>query len=48
MKKENQILEKSCAFALEIIALCKRICALRDYDLASQLWRSRFRETGDF
>lgn len=40
MKKENVILEKSYAFALEIMSLCKLIRESREYDLASQLWRS--------
>ena len=40
MKEENVILEKSYAFALEIMALAKDIREKREYDLASQLWRS--------
>ena len=40
MKEENVILEQSYAFALEIIALAKVIRDKREYDLASQLWRS--------
>lgn len=40
MKEENVILEKSYAFALEIVSLCKRIRDKREYDLASQLWRA--------
>jgi four helix bundle protein len=40
MKEENVILEKSCAFALEIMSLAKAIREQREYDLASQLWRS--------
>jgi four helix bundle protein len=40
MKEENVILEKSYAFALEIMSLAKAIRELREYDLASQLWRA--------
>ena len=40
MKEENVILEKSYAFALEIMSIAKAIRAEREYDLASQLWRS--------
>jgi four helix bundle protein len=40
MKEENVILEKSYAFALEIMSLAKLIRDLREYDLASQLWRA--------
>ena len=40
MKEENVILEKSYAFALEIIALAKAIRDKKEYDLASQLWRA--------
>jgi len=40
MKEENLILEKSYAFALQIMGLCKRIRERREYELASQLWRS--------
>ena len=40
MEEENIILEKSYAFALEIMAVTKLIRDLRDYDLASQLWRA--------
>lgn len=40
MKEENVILEKSYAFALEIMGLAKAIREKREYDLASQLWRA--------
>ena len=40
MKEENVILEKSYAFALEIMALAKEIRDKKEYDLASQLWRA--------
>lgn len=40
MKEENVILEKSYSFALQIMALAKEIRERREYDLASQLWRS--------
>ncbi|MEI8285257.1 MAG: four helix bundle protein [bacterium] len=40
MKEENLILEKSYAFALQIMALAKEIREKREYDLASQLWRA--------
>lgn len=40
MKEENVILEKSYAFALEVMAVAKLIRELREYDLASQLWRA--------
>lgn len=40
MKEENVILEKSYAFALDIMALAKEIREKREYDLASQLWRA--------
>lgn len=40
MKEENVILEKSYAFALQIMALAKEIREKRKYDLASQLWRA--------
>ena len=40
MKDGNLILEKSYAFALQIMGLCKRIREHREYELASQLWRS--------
>lgn len=40
MKEENLILDKSYEFALEIMALTKSIRELREYDLASQLWRA--------
>jgi four helix bundle protein len=40
MKEENVILEKSYAFALQIMALAKDIREKREYDLASQLWRA--------
>jgi four helix bundle protein len=40
MKEENVILEKSYAFALEIMDLAKAIRDKKEYDLASQLWRA--------
>ena len=40
MKDENVILDKSYAFALEIMNLTKAIRDKREYDLASQLWRA--------
>ena len=40
MKEENLILEKSYAFALDVIQLARLIREHREYDLASQLWRA--------
>ena len=40
MKEENVIVEKSYAFALEVMRIAKIIRELREYDLASQLWRA--------
>ncbi len=40
MKEENVIIDKSYAFALEIVAVTKLIREQREYDLASQLWRA--------
>ena len=40
MKEDNAILDKSYAFALEIMSTAKAVRKLREYDLASQLWRS--------
>jgi four helix bundle protein len=40
VKEENVILEKSYAFALQIMALAKVIREKKEYDLASQLWRA--------
>jgi len=40
MKVENPILEKSYFFALAIMTLAKAIRQKKEYDLASQLWRS--------
>ena len=40
MKEENVIVEKSYAFALEVMLLAKLIREKREYDLASQLWRA--------
>lgn len=40
MKEENVILEKSYAFALEVMDLAKAIRDKKEYDLASQLWRA--------
>jgi len=37
MKDENVIVDKSYAFALEVIRLAKLIREQREYDLASQL-----------
>ena len=40
MKEENVIIEKSYAFALEVMRLAKLIREKKEYDLASQLWRA--------
>lgn len=40
MKEENVIIDKSYAFALEIMRVAKLIRDKREYDLASQLWRA--------
>lgn len=40
MKEGNVIVDKSYAFALEIMRVAKLIREKRDYDLASQLWRA--------
>ncbi|MEI6655138.1 MAG: four helix bundle protein [Verrucomicrobiota bacterium] len=40
MKEENIIVDKSYAFALEVMRLAKLIREKREYDLASQLWRA--------
>ena len=40
MKGENVIVDKSYAFALDIMRVAKLIRGQRDYDLASQLWRA--------
>lgn len=40
MKEENIILEKSYAFALEVMRISAMIRAQREFDLASQLWRA--------
>jgi four helix bundle protein len=40
MKEENVILEKSYSFALQIMNIAKAIREKKEYDLASQLWRS--------
>ena len=40
MKEENVILEKSYAFALKVMSLALLIREKREFDLASQLWRS--------
>lgn len=40
MKEENVIVQKSYAFALRVMDLCKAIREQREYDLASQLWRA--------
>lgn len=40
MKEGNVILEKSYAFALQIMNLAKALRKLRKFDLASQLWRA--------
>jgi four helix bundle protein len=40
MKDQNVVVEKSYAFALEIMRVAKLIREQREYDLASQLWRA--------
>ena len=40
MKEENIIVEKSYSFSLEIMRLAGIIREKREYNLASQLWRS--------
>ena len=40
MKEENVIVDKSYAFALDVMRLAKLIRERREYDLASQLWRA--------
>ena len=40
MKGENVIVEKSYAFALEIMRLAKLIREKKEYELDSQLWRA--------
>jgi four helix bundle protein len=40
MKEENVILQKSYAFALQIMEIAKAIREKKEYDLASQLWRA--------
>jgi four helix bundle protein len=40
VKEDNLILDKSYAFALEVMKLSKRIREQREYDLASQFWRA--------
>lgn len=40
MKEENVIIDRTYAFALNIMSLAKLIRQKREYDLASQLWRS--------
>jgi len=40
MKEENVIIEKSYSFALKIMCVSRLIRDLREYDLASQLWRA--------
>ncbi len=40
MKTDNIILEKTYRFAVEITRFCRRLRVEREYDLASQLWRS--------
>jgi four helix bundle protein len=40
MKSENRILDLTYGFALQIVTLCKFLRERKEYDLASQLWRS--------
>jgi four helix bundle protein len=40
LKEENVILDKSYAFALEIMHVTSMIRDKREFDLASQLWRA--------
>jgi four helix bundle protein len=40
MKEENVIVDKSYAFALDIMRIANLIRERREYDLASQLWRA--------
>ena len=40
MEEHNLILDKSYAFALEIMKLAQRMRAVKEYDLASQFWRA--------
>jgi len=40
MPKENLIVDETYAFALRITALCKVIRERKEFELASQLWRS--------
>jgi four helix bundle protein len=40
MKEENVIVDKSYAFALEIMRVSKMIQEKREFDLASQVWRA--------
>ena len=40
MGKENLILDASYSFALAVIELARHIRERKEYDLASQLWRS--------
>jgi four helix bundle protein len=40
MKEENLILEKSYAFALQVMEVVRQIRKRHEYELASQLWRS--------
>ena len=40
MKEENVIVDKSYAFALEVMRLAKLIREKKEYDLVSQLWRA--------
>jgi four helix bundle protein len=40
MKNQNVIVDKSYAFALEVMGVARQMRAKKEYDLASQFWRS--------
>ena len=40
MKENNLIIEESYAFALEVMRISKEMRAQKEFDLASQFWRS--------
>lgn len=40
MKRGNLILDKSDAFALEVMRIAKLMREQKEYDLASQFWRA--------
>lgn len=40
MKEKNLILDETYSFALEVMRLAKMMRELREFDLASQFWRS--------